>query len=98
MRRRLRKIIGWGLLLLVAVLVGGGWFAFSYVTDSETLRGAIREGAPRFLPGSVVDVQRVLIYPFAGKVVLHYPSLNQVEGGKAQFVGISPWVQLSTLR
>ena len=52
MRRRLRKVIGWGMLLLVAVVVGGGWFAYSYVTDSETLRAAIRDGAPRFLPGS----------------------------------------------
>ena len=95
MRRRLRKIMGWGTVLVVAVIVGGGWFAFTYVTDSDTLRAAIQAGSPKFLPGCRVDVQKVQIHPFAGRVVLHYPTISQVEGGRRQFVGISPWVQLS---
>ncbi len=95
MRRRVRKVVGWVLLLLVAVAVGGGWFAYSYVTDSETLRAAIREGAPRFLPGCQVDVQRVQVRPLAGKVVLNVVSLRKWEHGEALPVGSSPWVQVS---
>ena len=95
MRRRVRKVVGWVLLLLVAVVIGGGWFAYSYVTDSETLRAAIREGAPRFLPGCKVDVQRVQVRPFAGKVVLNVISLRRWERGSPLLVGSSPWVQVS---
>ena len=95
MRRRVRKVVGWVLLLLVAVVIGGGWFAYSYVTDSETLRAAIREGATRFLPECKVDVQKVQVRPFAGKVILHVISLRRWEHGSPLLVGSSPWVQLS---
>ncbi|HEY2156399.1 MAG TPA: hypothetical protein VGH33_12265, partial [Isosphaeraceae bacterium] len=95
MRRRVRKVVGWVLLLLVAVAIGGGWFAYSYVTDNETLRAAIREGAPRFLPGCVVDVQRVHVRPFLGRIVLGVVSLRKLEGGSPLLVGSSPWVQVS---
>lgn len=95
MRRRVRKVVGWVLLLLVAVAVGGGWFAYSYVTDSETLRAAIREGATRFLPECKVEVQRVQVRPFAGKVVLNVISLRRWEHGAPLLVGSSPWVQVS---
>ena len=78
MRRRVRKLIGWGLVLLVAVIIGGGWFAYSYVTDNETLRTAIREGAPRFLPGCLVDVHRVRVHPFAGQVEVTSVSIRKV--------------------
>ncbi len=95
MRRRVRKVVGWVLLLLVAVAIGGGWFAYSYVTDNETLRAAIREGAPRFLPGCVVDVQRVHVRPFLGRIVLGVVSLRKREGVNPELVGSSPWVQVS---
>ena len=95
MRRRVRKVVGWGLMLLGAVVIGGGWFAYSYVTDSETLRAAIRDGAPRFLPGCQVEVQRVQVRPFAGKVVLNVISLRKWEHDDPLPVGSSPWVQVS---
>ena len=63
---RVRKVVGWVLLLLVAVAVGGG-SPCSYVPTAETLRAAIREGAPRFLPGCQVDVQQVQVRPLAGR-------------------------------
>jgi hypothetical protein len=95
MRRRMRKVLGWGLVLLVAVLIGGGWFAYSYVTDGETLRAAIRDGAPRFLPGSLVDVRKVHVKPFAGQVILSSLSVRRLEAGNAVPDGTSPWVQIS---
>jgi len=95
LRRRLRKLFGWGAVLLVAVLVGAGWFAWTYVTDNETLRAAIREGAPRFLPGCLVDVQRVRVRPIAGEVVLTTLSIRKVEERAPLLVASSPWVQIS---
>ena len=45
-RRRLRKVLLWGTLVLVASLSGGLWFAYIYATDSETIARLIRAGAP----------------------------------------------------
>ncbi len=95
LRRQLRKIMGWGTLLLLAVVIGGGWFAFTYVTDNETLRAAISAGAPRFLPNSTLEVSRVRVRPIAGEVILHNVSIRQFEKGEPKLVGISPWVQIT---
>ena len=36
-RNRLRKVLAWGSAVLLASLCGGLWFAYVYVTDSDTL-------------------------------------------------------------
>jgi hypothetical protein len=97
MRRRVRKVIGWGVVVLVAVVIGGGWFAYAYVTDNETLRTAILDGAPRFLPACLVDVHRVRVHPFTGQIEITSVSIRKVEEGKPNpmLVGTSPWVQIS---
>ena len=95
LRRRLRKILGWGTLVLMAVVIGGGYFAYTYVTDNETLRAAISAGAPRFLPNSQVDVLRVRVRPIAGEIVLSNVSIRQSENGISNLVGLSPWIQIS---
>ena len=95
MRRRVRKVIGWGVLLLFAVAVGGGWFAYSYVTDSEMLRAAIRDGAPRFLPGSRRRRPGVQLQPLAGRSMFNDLSNQKIERPTG-LVGISPWLQVSS--
>ncbi len=70
-RRRVRKVLGWGAFLVVAILVGGTISAYFYVTDSETLADLIRREAPKFLPGCRVEVGRVKIRPFFGDVMLN---------------------------
>ena len=45
-RRRLRKVLAWGTVVLLAILAGGLWFAYVYVTDSETLARLIQAEAP----------------------------------------------------
>ena len=93
--KALRKIVGWGFVLFLAILVGGGYFAFTYVTDNETMRMTISARAPRFLPTSQLDVARVQVKPFAGKIILQNLSIVQNEDGISKLVGITPWVQVS---
>ena len=62
-----RKVVLWTLALLVAAVVGGAWFAYDYATDSRTLAALIRAEAPRYLPGTTLDLGRVRIRPFAGE-------------------------------
>jgi 4-amino-4-deoxy-L-arabinose transferase-like glycosyltransferase len=73
LRRRTRKVLGWGAFLVVAILVGGTIAAYFYVTDSETLADLIRREAPRYLPGCRVNVMKVRFRPLWGDV-----GLNQV--------------------
>jgi hypothetical protein len=95
LRRRIRTILTWGTLLLLAVVIGGGFFAYTYVTDNETLRSAISEAAPKYLPNSAVDAGRVRVRPFAGKIILDNVSIRQFENGIPKLVGLSPWIQIS---
>ena len=46
-----RKVLLWTLALLVAVVVGGVWFAYAYVTDSRTLAALIRAAGPALPAG-----------------------------------------------
>jgi hypothetical protein len=93
-RSRVRKLLAWGLLLVVASLAGGLGFAYSYITDSATLAALIRKEAPRYLRGSSLRVDRVLLRPLVGDVDLKEVSLWQrVDGVELQAVRI-PWLHL----
>ncbi len=94
-RKRFWKIIGWCFVMFVATLVGGGYFAFTYVTDNETLRAAITEGAKRFLPTSQFDMNRVLVRPIAGRITLQTVMIRQFENGIPKLFGSSPWIQIN---
>jgi hypothetical protein len=94
-RRRIRKILAWGTTLCFCIVVGGGIFAYTYVTDNENLRTIIRDGAPKFLPTSQLEVSRVRVRPVAGEIILHNLAIRQSEGGIPKFVGMSPYVRVS---
>jgi hypothetical protein len=75
--RRLTRTLTWGLVLLSSILGGGLWFAYWYMTDSDTASKLIREQAIRFFPKAIIDPGRVRIQPFSGQVVLHELRMRQ---------------------
>lgn len=83
MRARARRVVFWGIALLLAVLAGGLAFAYTYVTDSSTLADLIRREAPRFFPGSTLHVGRVELRPFLGQVKMNQIRLSQRLDGRA---------------
>ena len=93
-RHRWRRILGWGMVVVLASLTGGLWFAYIYATDSETLAGVIREAAPRFLPGARVDVLSVKPKLLKGEVHLNQVSVMQpLDGSPFQVIRI-PWLSV----
>src|SRR4051794_12982493 len=78
-RRRLRKGIAWGLLLFLAVVMGGATAAYYYATDSETLSELVRREAPRFLPGCRVDLVGVRVKPFLGEILVSLPQVRELD-------------------
>ncbi|MGP0070234.1 MAG: AsmA-like C-terminal region-containing protein [Isosphaeraceae bacterium] len=69
--RRVAKVMAWGLMLCLSILSGGLWFAYTYVTDSETAARLIKNYVARYLPGSNIDPGRVRLRPFAGELTLN---------------------------
>jgi hypothetical protein len=69
--RRVAKVMLWGLMLCLSILGGGIWFAYTYVTDSETAARMIKNYASRYLPGSNVEPGRVRLRPFVGELTLN---------------------------
>ena len=59
LRKRVAKFLGWCLLVCVTSLTGGLWFAYWYITDSETVAKFIREHGVRYFPGAFLDPGRV---------------------------------------
>ncbi|MEJ7638893.1 MAG: hypothetical protein WKF75_13215 [Singulisphaera sp.] len=90
-----RKVLLWTLALLVAVVVGGVWFAYAYATDSRTLAALVRAQAPRYLPGTHLDVGRVHVnWPFGGEVNLSQVAVRQtIDGASFQALRI-PWLRI----
>ena len=58
-RRRIRRVLTLAFLLVSLSVGAAAWLAYAYLTDSNTWEATIRAQAPRFLPGSVVEVERV---------------------------------------
>jgi hypothetical protein len=94
MKIRARKLIIWGFILVSAVLTGAVTFAYSYVTDSDTLAKLIRDQAPRFLPTSLLLVDRVQVRPFVGEVTLSQIQLWQKVNRKAFLTAQLPWINI----
>ncbi len=93
-RRRVRKVLVWGFLFVASVLAGAIGFAYTYITDSDTLAALIRDEAPRYLPGTRLQVDRVLLRPLVGDVELRGTTLWQrIDGANVAAVSI-PWLQI----
>jgi hypothetical protein len=86
--------VAWGAAVLVASLGGGLWFAYVYVTDSETLARVIRAEAPRYLPGSRVDLGRVRVRLFTGEVQVTHLMVRQAVDGAAFPTVRVPWLSV----
>ena len=69
--RRVAKGLLWTLVLCLSILGGGLWFAYTYVTDSETAARLIKNYLSRYLPRSNIDPGRVRLRPFAGELTLN---------------------------
>jgi AsmA-like C-terminal region len=82
--RRLLKILILGLILCLSTLAGALWFAYSYVTDSETVSKLIREQGLRYFPQSLLKPGSARVSVFAGEIVLNRLQLLQRVDG-AQF-------------
>lgn len=93
-RSRLRKVIGWGSLLILTILAGGVSLAYLYVTDGTTLAVLIESEVPRYLPGTQPVLGRVKWRPFAGEINLTHVALRQtIDGVPFQALRI-PWLRI----
>lgn len=93
-RHRIRKYLLWGFLFVASTLAGALAFAYSYITDSETLAALIREESPRYLPTSTVQVERVQLRPLVGDVEMRGASVYQRIDGKNVMTLHIPWMQV----
>jgi hypothetical protein len=92
--RRIVKILFWGLLLSFSIAGGALWFAYWYMTDSETAARLIREHAVKFFPGSSLEPGRVRIRPILGEIVLNQLQLLQrIDGTPFEVLRI-PWLNI----
>jgi hypothetical protein len=80
-KRRLRKLFAWVIILSLCIVAGGLWFAYLYLTDGEAAARLIKQSATRFLPGSVLDPGRVKIGLARGEVTLTRAILTQTING-----------------
>lgn len=95
MRRRIKKIVGWFLVLVLAILGGGLTFAYYYVTDSATLASFLRRELPRFLPAARFEVVRVAVRPLMGDFELKHVALwKSVDGRQVRLLHI-PYLKIS---
>ena len=92
--KRARRAISWGAVLLASSLAGGLWFAFTYVTDSGTLVEMVQSQAPRYLPGTRLELGKVRVRPFIGEVELTRISLHQTLDGHPFLAATVPWMKI----
>ena len=84
----------WGMVLVLASLAGGLWFAYAYVTDSATLAGLIKAEVPRYLAGARLELSKARVRPFAGEINLTQVALRQMIDG-SPFVALKiPWLHI----
>ena len=79
--RRIARFVFWGLTLCFCSLAGGLWFAYWYITDSETIARVVKEHAIRYLPKAILEPGRIRPSLFKGELVFHDLRLRQVIDG-----------------
>src|SRR5438128_822520 len=93
-RMRIRKILIWSFVFVASVLIGALTFAYTYITDSDTLAAFIRDEAPRYLPTSRVQVDRVMLRPLVGDIELKNTTVWQsIDGASVPSLRI-PWLSI----
>jgi hypothetical protein len=92
--RRIAKVLFWSLVLCLSILAGGAWFAYWYVTDSESVARLIREHAIRYFPRATLEPGRVRTRLLAGEVVFRQLQLRQqIDGISFEALKI-PWLHI----
>src|SRR5579864_466030 len=94
MRSGIRRVVFWATMLFLATVAGGLWFAYSYVTDSDTLASLIRGEVPRYLPGTRLLIGRVRVRPLIGDVSLNQIALWQKLDGVDYLALRIPWLDV----
>jgi hypothetical protein len=88
------KVLLWGLLLCVSIVVGGLWFAYWYITDGDTVAQLIREKAVAYFPGSSLDPGRVRLSLYGGDVEFRQLRLLQkIDGAPFEVLRV-PWLKI----
>ncbi len=94
MARRLAKFVFWLVTLVVAILSGGLWYMYTYMTDSATAARMIREYAVKYLRDSELIPGHVRLRPLAGELVLREVLLQQKIDGLSFMALRIPWLQM----
>ncbi len=93
--RRIVKVLFWGAVLCLSIVVGGLWFAYWYLTDGDTIAQLIRERAVRFFPGSTLDPGRVHISLSGGEIAFRNLKLIQrIDGQPFETLAV-PYLKIS---
>jgi AsmA-like C-terminal region len=92
--KRIRKVLAWGTILILAILVGGVAGAYCYVTESDTLAAVIKEKAGKILPRSMVGIVRVTLRPLVGDTTLHHVSVQHRVDGQVFSTLQAPWLRV----
>ncbi len=92
--KRIKKVVVWSLIFILAVMAGAIGFAFTYITDSTTLVAIINSQLPEFLPTSWTKIERVELRPLVGDVNLRQLTLVQTVDGRPFSTARIPWVKV----
>ncbi len=94
LRKRIVKVVVWGVIFVLAVMAGAIGFAFTYITDSATLVALLNTKVPEYLPTSWVKVEKVELRPLVGHVNLTQLTLVQTVDDRPFSTSRIPWVQV----
>ena len=93
-KRRFWKLLAWSFLLLTTSVIGGLWYAYSYATDSATIAQIVREHAPEYLPGCMVEVGKSHLKLLTGGITLNHVSVRQPMDGSTFQTLYLPWLHI----
>jgi hypothetical protein len=93
-RRRVAKVVLWGLVVIVLTSAGVAWFAYALVTDSETAARLIKAHSARFLPRSIVEMGKVNVGLLRGEVTISQIHVRQRIDGLPFLAARVPWMSV----
>ena len=93
-RGRWLRRIAWAFISILAVAAGALAFAYTYITDSDTLAALARAQAPKFFPGSTLLLEKVQLRPLLGRADFRGMTLAQTIDGRPFVTFRAPWIQV----